>query len=206
MLYVPGVKKPSALILDLDGTLLDSTADLAAGANAARRAFGLEPIPDAEVALHVGWGLAHLLRHAVPGADQRMETARAAFHEWYGAHLLDRSRPYEGADALLRAWSGRCALVTNKPDAYVERIVAELGWAARLAVVVGGDGPRKPSPEPVLRALAGLEVPAAAALFVGDSEVDQEAAGAAGVSFVAVPWGRVEAAPRLSLHELAGLR
>ncbi len=196
-----------ALLFDLDGTLLDSGPDLADAVNAARGELGLVPLPTAEVLPHIGWGVTHLLTHTLPGtaiaSDGDLEGAKQAFHAWYGAHVYHRSRPYEGADAALEAWSGRAALVTNKPWRYVEEILASTGWAAHFAAVVCGDEVRKPAPEPLWRALTELEAEAEAVLFVGDTEVDQQAALAAGVPFAAVPWGRVDAERTVSLLDLA---
>ena len=194
----------TALLIDLDGTLLDTAADLAGGANAARAHFGLPPLPIEAVAAHVGWGLGHLLTRTLPvELHPRMEEARAAFHACYAAHLLDHSRPYPGASALLEAWRGPLALVTNKPRAYVVPILEALGWVESFQAVVTGDDARKPAPEALWRALEGLGVAPEDALFVGDSEVDRDAAAAAGVAFVAVPWGRVATERRASLVELA---
>ncbi len=190
----------SAFLFDLDGTLLDTDADLAAAVNAARAALALPPLDVEAVRPHIGWGLGHLLRGALPpAAHPGLAEARRHFHAHYRAHLLDHSRPFADADDVLAALGpARCGLVTNKPGAFVDAIIARLGW--RFGVVVAGDtlAARKPDPAPLLRAAATLGVDPATTTYVGDSEVDLEAAAAAGVDFVAVAWGRVAArAPRV---------
>jgi phosphoglycolate phosphatase len=184
-----------ALIFDLDGTLLDSDGDIAAAANVARAVLDLPPMPVAEVARAVGWGLGHLLEQLLPGATSaQMSAAREAFVAHYAAHPLVHSQPLPGAEDLLAAVppGHPLALVTNKPMVFVRPILAGLGWDTRFAVVVGGDtlSQRKPDPAPLLHALAGLGMDAADALYVGDSEVDAATAVAAGVDYVNVGWGR----------------
>lgn len=193
----------TALLFDLDGTLLDSGPDLADAVNAARAHLSLTPLAEREVSPHVGWGLTHLLAHTLPPDTGALDAARAAFHDYYRANVYVRSRPYAGADEVVRAWSRRVGLVTNKPRPYVERILEATGWAPHFVVLVCGDEVRKPAPEALWRALAAMRVEASDALFVGDTEVDRDAALAAGVPFAAVPWGRVTGARSLSLEALA---
>ncbi len=200
---------PTALLFDLDGTLIDSDADLAAAANHARGALGLAALPVAGVRRHVGHGLAWLLQHVIPAPlHVRLPEAREAFVAWYGAHLLDATRPYAGvAEALDALRDHPLGIVTNKPSMFLAPIVAGLGWSDRFGVVVGGDAlpERKPHPAPLLHAIERLGATPARALYVGDSEVDRETASAAGVRFLCVGWGRAapaEAEPLASFAEL----
>ncbi len=187
-------------LFDLDGTLLDTDADLAAAVNAARAALDLPALAVDAVRPHIGWGLGHLLRGTLPAAlHGRLAAAREHFHAHYRAHLLDHSRPFADAEAVLATLGpARCGLVTNKPGAFVDALVDRLGW--RFGVVVAGDTliARKPDPAPLRHAAAALGVEPTAATYVGDSEVDLEAAANAGMHFVAVAWGRVASrAPRV---------
>ncbi len=192
-----------ALLFDLDGTLLDSGPDIADAVNAARAHLGVDPLALEAVLPHIGWGLTHLLTHTLPPRAGSLEAARTAFHDHYRANVYRRSRPYAGADAVVRAWSGRLGLVTNKPRPYVEPILEATGWAPHFVAVVCGDEVRKPAPEALWRALDSMGVDAADALFVGDTEVDRDAARASGVPFAAVPWGRVTGERCVTLEALA---
>ncbi|MCB9537948.1 MAG: HAD-IA family hydrolase [Myxococcales bacterium] len=183
-------------LFDLDGTLLDTDADLAAAVNAARAALGLPALGVDAVRPHIGWGLGHLLRGTLPAAQHaRLSAAREHFHAHYRAHLLDHSRPFADADAVVAALGpARCGLVTNKPGAFVDALIERLGW--RFGVVVAGDtlAARKPDAAPLRHAAEALGAEPSTVTYVGDSEVDLEAAAAAGTAFAAVAWGRV--APR----------
>lgn len=192
---IPGLASPpAALLFDLDGTLLDSAPGIARAVNAARGELGLDPLPVEAVAPAIGGGLGRLLRRCLPPeAHAEVDRLRPVFHAAYRAGALD-ARPFPGAAAVVARLGHRSGLVSNKPRAYLAPLLAHLGW--RFAVVVDGDGPRKPSPEPLLRAAAALGHPPSRALFVGDSEIDRAAAAAAGMMFATVPWSALDA-PRL---------
>jgi 2-phosphoglycolate phosphatase len=184
----------TAFLFDLDGTLLDSKGDLADAANAARRDLGLSPISDGEVERHTGWGMAALLAGVIPEADTAMlARGREAFIAHYRQHLLVRSRPYPTVDRMFHALEGHpLGLVTNKPSMFGRPLLDALGWTSRFDATVFGDtlAARKPAPEPLLHAIAGLGRSPDACVFVGDTVIDRETAQRAGVRFVCVAWGR----------------
>jgi phosphoglycolate phosphatase len=189
-----------ALVFDLDGTLIDSDADIAAAANAARASCGLTPLPVEAVAAGIGWGLTHLLSAILPGVTAAaFAAARETFVDHYRAHPLVHTRALPGAERVLASWDGPLGLVTNKPAVFVEPILAGLGWSGRFGAVVAGDtlSARKPEAAPLLHALERLGCPPQEALFVGDSEVDAATAAAAGVPFACVAWGRAAGAGAL---------
>lgn len=186
-------------VFDLDGTLIDSDRDLAAAANAARATLSLPPLPTSQVACWVGYGLTHLLTHALPGVGpDDFARARAVYVAHYRDNLLTHTEPYPGAESVLNALGGRAGLVTNKPSMFTDGILDGLGWRRHFAAIVPGDAlpQRKPAPEPLVHALEQLGVDTAA--YVGDSEVDAATAAAAGVPFVAVDWGRVAGGRRVA--------
>ena len=194
----------TALLFDLDGTLLDSSGDLADSANASRSYFGLPPLSDSVILAQVGYGLGHLLRGLLPlHLHPRLLEARGAVRDHYQDHLLDRSSPYPGADRLLRRYPGPMALVTNKPARFTDPIIQDLGWSEHFELILSGDSlsQRKPHPAPLHFALEVLKARPDQALFIGDSEVDEEAAQAAGVPFLCVAWGRSKAPERLERLE-----
>ncbi|MFN3198045.1 MAG: HAD family hydrolase [Bradymonadia bacterium] len=187
---------PLAVIFDLDGTLIDSTSDIATGANMVREHFGLAPWPEADVAAHIGWGLGHLLVNTLPElGPEEVQAGRAVFLQAYGTHLLDHTVPYPMVPEALSALSAAdipLGLVTNKPGMFLEPVLEGLSWQSTFGCVFGGDTlpTRKPDPGPLLEAAAALEVPPARCLYVGDTEVDAEAASRAEMPFACVPWGR----------------
>jgi len=176
-----------AILFDLDGTLVDSRADLATAVNLVRGDFGLAPLPMVQVVGYVGDGVRTLLARALadlPSADLAEAVARMRTH--YLAHLLDETLPYPGvAEGLARLAAAGFALgvVTNKPEEPARRICAALGLAPPLAVIVGGDTcpTLKPSPEPVRHALELLGADPEAGWFVGDNHTDLEAGAAVGL-------------------------
>jgi phosphoglycolate phosphatase len=197
----------SALLFDLDGTLIDSAADIACALNRALAEQQLGGLPAATVRELIGRGVPTLIERALarllpPGTAVDSARLRAAFDVHYEA-LYDlqqvRSQLYPGVRSGLAALFERgwpLAVVTNKPTAAALRLLRHLEIAQYLALVVGGDQglPRKPHPQPLLAACAGLGVPPAAALMIGDSQTDVQAARAAGLAVVCVPYGYNEGA------------
>lgn len=183
---------PDLVIFDLDGTLVDSRADLAAAVNASLAELGRSPLPVAEIEGFIGHGVTRLLERALGGAEAAAR-ARPLFDRHYEGCLLDRTRPYPGVDALVRELGERrpLAVATNKPGPWARAIVDGLGWSRAIPFVVGGgDVERlKPAPDMVERLLERSGARAAATIVVGDMDVDLELARAAGVRFVGVSWG-----------------
>lgn len=184
------------VLFDLDGTLVDSLADIANAVNFARAAVGYEPLGLPAVRGFVGDGMTKLLERAIPEPAHRPR-ATACFKEHYAAHLADCTRPYTGMvetlDALV-ARGQRCAVITNKPYAFALPILDRLKLARYFPVVLGGDSTKaqKPSVEPFRVALEGLGAAPgdfSGTLMVGDGHNDIKGARAAGVASCAVLWG-----------------
>jgi phosphoglycolate phosphatase len=183
------------VVFDLDGTLIDSRRDLARAANEVLAGRGGGPLAEEAVTRMVGDGARALLERAfaAAGLPAPGDADLDAFNRCYHQHLFDTTRPYGGADAMVRAAAahGAASLLTNKPASHTARLVEHFGWASLLAVVVGGDGawPRKPSPEGLRAVMAQVGVPASATVLVGDSHVDLATAKAAGVRFALARYG-----------------
>jgi phosphoglycolate phosphatase len=201
---------------DLDGTLVDSRADLAAATNHVRRSFDLPPLEPTTVYGLVGDGARALVERALgPVAPAQLEEGVRRFLAFYGEHLLDATRPYPGIEGVLRALHARgvfLSVLTNKPEGLSRAILEGLGLTRWLEAVVGGDSlpTRKPDPAGVgaLRARSGTS--AEAFLLVGDSPVDFETAVRAGVGFCGVTWGLVPprlraCGPRVLIDDAAAL-
>ena len=184
------------LVFDLDGTLVDSSRDIAAAANAALRrvAPGTAEIPLASILSFVGEGARILvercLRHA--GIDLSPDEVLPFYLECYGERLLDTTHLYPGIAEALDALAGTTlAVLTNKPGDFSRTILEGLGVAPRFARAWGaGDVPsRKPDPAGLLRLMDELGATPADTWMVGDSATDVGAGRAAGVKVAGVLWG-----------------
>lgn len=189
-----------AVLLDLDGTLVDSLPDLACALNGALAEQGRRSLDLVEVRRMVGDGAPVLVARALAatGGVEDLDGALARFLDRYLGAEAVHTRPYPGAsDALatLVAAGARLALVTNKPEAPARAILQTFGWEGHFDVVIGGDTLplRKPHPAPAYAALRALGDPAA--VFVGDSAVDAATARAAGLPLVLVSYGYSDAPP-----------
>jgi len=186
----------SLLVFDLDGTLVDSSRDIASALEAAfaRLAPGASPVPLEAVVSYVGEGARVLversLRHA--GLALPVDDALRVYLECYRDRLLEETRLYPGVREALSALAGETlAVLTNKPGGMSRAILQGLGVASRFARVWGPEDvpARKPDPAGLLRLLDELGVPAGRAWMVGDSKTDVGTARAAGVRVAGVTWG-----------------
>jgi phosphoglycolate phosphatase len=191
-----------AVLLDLDGTLLDTVPDLAAAANAMLAEQGLAPLPAGVIRDFIGGGIPRLVERCLQAAGFPLPCARleAALHS-FGRHYRrlngHSSRPFPGViDALerMRAASLRLACVTNKASAFTLPLLEKTGLAPFFDAIVTSDrvGRRKPHPEPFLHACRALGVEPAEAAVIGDSATDAEAARAAGCCVLLVSYGYSE--------------
>lgn len=183
-----------AIAFDLDGTLVDSREDLAAGVNAVRLELGLVPLEVPRVVEMVGKGARHLVRRALPEEieGEAFERAFERFLALYYDRCLDRTLPYPAVEELLDRLDGRpLAVVTNKPERHTAKVLGGLGLERRLRFFLGGDSlpTKKPDPAPLVEAARRLDVPIERLLYVGDSETDGETARRAGCPLVLVRWG-----------------
>ncbi len=189
------MKKYQTVIFDLDGTLLDTLADLTDATNAALRAYAYPERTAAEVRRFVGNGVRQLMVRALPQGEDtpRFAEILATFKVTYAAHCRDKTAPYPGLLPLLgrlRASGVQVAVVSNKFDAAV-RDLCDAYFSGLIDVAVG-ESPgvaRKPAPDTVLRAMARLQAAPESTVYVGDSEVDVETARRAGIPCVSVLWG-----------------
>ena len=183
---------------DLDGTLFDTAADIAAAANHGLASIGRPPLPIETLKPMIGLGGLHLMEQALiatggcePGMIDRL------FPEWlayYEANIANETRPFPGlieAMDALDAKGAKIAIVTNKRERFAVKLVAELALTERFATVIGGDtmgpGNAKPSPLPILEMIRRCSGGRAA--FVGDSIFDMGAARNAGIPSVACAFG-----------------
>ena len=187
----------STYIFDLDGTLLNTLDDLAASVNYALRQYGMPEHPVDAVRRFVGNGVRLLMQRAVPeGADNPMfEEIFATFRQYYMAHSLDTTKPYENMPqvlATLRSNGCRIAVVSNKMMAATQEL-SRYFFPDTVEVAIGEDEAsgirKKPAPDTVDAALQALGVEKDGAVYVGDSDVDILTACHAGIPCISVLWG-----------------
>jgi phosphoglycolate phosphatase len=181
---------------DLDGTLADTAADLAAALNHALRRLGRPEVPAEDVRHLVGHGARALLRRGLgvsgDASEALVEAGFPLFIDYYAAHICRGTRPYPGVEAALdalRERGAKLAVCTNKAERLTHLLLDALGWRGRFDAVVGGDTlpVRKPDPAPLFEAVA--RAGSGRAAFVGDSITDADTARAARLPFVAVSFG-----------------
>jgi len=187
-----------AVLVDLDGTLVDSAPDLAAAVNRMLAQLGAPPLPLATVRSFIGRGVARLVQQALATADGLNHVdeadALALFERHYtecnGRHSARYPGVLEGLSTL--EWLGYpLACVTNKPRPYTMALLDAMALSPYFGAVVCGDGvtPLKPDPAPLLRACHQLGVQPALGVMVGDSEADATAANRAGMPVYLVRYG-----------------
>jgi len=191
-----------ALIFDLDGTLVDSSGDIAAAANHALAASGRPTLPPEVILGYVGDGAEALMRRCLgDGTDPREAMARFVRH--YREHPCERSSPYPGVAEFLAARAGVAkAIVSNKPLVAVVAVLEGLGLADSFGMILGERSlPRnKPDADPVRFVLDAWGVEPGRAVLVGDGPQDLRAGKASGVRTVAALYGFNERRKLLALE------
>jgi phosphoglycolate phosphatase len=195
---------PRAILFDLDGTLIDSAPMIAAALNRVIAERGGEAVPLEKVRGLVSRGAAELVSTCFGACATDTKNDLGAFREIYRTLVPQECDLYPGARAaleILHSEGRQLAVCTNKPQALTEGILAALGLDRYFAVVMGGDVCTRPKPDAahLFDILQRLGADAADAVYVGDSEVDGEAAQAAGLPFILVTFGyaigRIEEIP-----------
>lgn len=191
------IEATSAILLDLDGTLVDSAPELASAVNGALAPLGRRSLSVAEVRNMIGDGIPALTARALaatagdgddPAPGLVVEEVRRLYD------LEPPSAPYPGVGKTLGALheAGVALIVcTNKPEAAARCLIGRLGWLGLLATVVGGDSTlyRKPHPDHLLAPLRTIGLGRRDAVMVGDSVNDAGAAEAAGIPFIFAAYG-----------------
>ncbi len=193
-----------SVTFDLDGTLLDTIADLAEACRLMLVEVGAPPRTQAEVHSFVGKGMAVLvercLTHDQPPGAERLLAAIESFKKHYAAVNGKFTQIYPGVIEGLQVWKSsglKLGVVTNKPAMFTEALLDRMGLSDYFSVVVSGDTTphKKPHPEPILHACRLFDVQPGRNLHIGDSENDILAARAAGSPSFCVPYGYNEGKP-----------
>ena len=193
-----------SVTFDLDGTLLDTIADLAEASRRMLEEIGAPPRSPAEVHSFVGKGMAVLVERCLtheqaPGAEQ-LQAAIESFKRHYAAVNGQFTQIYPGVVDGLQAWKAsglKMGVVTNKPGMFTEVLLERMGLNDYFDLVVSGDttAHKKPHPEPILHACRIFGVRPDRNLHIGDSLNDVHAARAAGSLAYCVPYGYNEGRP-----------
>lgn len=185
------------VVFDLDGTLLNTIADLAQSTNYALEKLGFPVHPEDAYRFMVGNGINKLFERALPEGqktEEQVQRVRELFLPFYAVHNMDKSAPYSGIVEVLEALQEKnilLAVASNKYQAGTEALVAHYFPQIRFSMVLGqreGIAP-KPDPTIVYDILHATAIDAADVLYVGDSGVDMQTANRSGVTACGVTWG-----------------
>jgi phosphoglycolate phosphatase len=190
----------TAIVFDLDGTLVDTTPDIAAAINRVLARHGREPLGDAAVHALVGEGARELTRRAFTAAgapladDVALDRETRAYLAAYAERPVERSAVHGDAREALAALAARglaLGVATNKETALAWTVLRALDLAPSIAEVAGPDAVahRKPHPAHLLAVVDALGATPETTVFVGDNVIDVRTAAAAGVRCVLVEWG-----------------
>ena len=194
---------PRAVLFDLDGTLMDTSAEICTALAAAMRHSGLPVLDRPTVESMIGKGVRVLVERALARAGAghvNVEGLLDRFEAEYDAIVGTDSRLFPGAlegMRRLRSAGVPMGVVTNKPRLFTRRLLDQAGATPFLSAVVSGDDGfmRKPAPDMLLAACARMGTPPAVTLMLGDSDNDIAAARAAGCPVWCVPYGYNEGRP-----------
>jgi phosphoglycolate phosphatase len=190
--------EPQLLIFDLDGTLIDSRADLAAGVNHMRKHYGLEPLAVETISGYIGNGVRKLVERSLQGAVVDVEEALRINKAYYYAHLTVHTYLYEGVKEGIQqlAHAGhRLAVLTNKPGEPSREILQHFGLIDYFESVIGGGdiAALKPDPEGIYACQKAASLDSSRAWMIGDHYTDLSVAENAGIKSAFVQYGFGEA-------------
>lgn len=186
-----------AIIFDLDGTLLDTLEDLAGAMNKALAELGFAEYPAKCYRYFVGDGVETEARRALPKEDQDDETVArcvAITKAEYGKCWAEKTACYDGVPELLSGLEDRDipkAILSNKPDEFVQVMVDKLlaKWSFEIVVGLSDSVRKKPDPQSALQIAADLKIAPEKIVYLGDTDTDMQTAGSAGMYAAGALWG-----------------
>jgi len=191
------INKINAVLFDMDGTLLDTLADLANSMNKALSEMNYSKHPLESYKKFVGDGIEKLVERVVPEKDKKQKTINkllARFRKLYSEHWADETKLYSGISALLNsldAFGIQCGIVTNKPHDFAMEMYDYFLSKWKFTKVLGATNKyaKKPAPDMLIEVCKAMEVEPEHTLFLGDSDIDIFAAKRTGMVSVGAAWG-----------------
>ncbi|MCM2130678.1 HAD-IA family hydrolase [Larsenimonas rhizosphaerae] len=190
------MKRPAAVLFDLDGTLVDTAPDLATATNLLRAHHELPPLEEDIIRREVSHGGSALVTLAL-GHDQHHpehDVARQFLLDSYECNVAERSRLFDGFETLINYFKVHdlpWGIITNKPRRYTEPLIKGLGLTPDVLLCADDLPVRKPDPAPLLEAARRLGVAPDECWYLGDHARDMEAARRAGMRSIAVGYGYI---------------
>ena len=189
------IRDKDIFLFDLDGTVIDSSKDIAVAVNYTLEKLGTDPLEESEIIKHVGYGGRRLMEGVLKKDDHLLiDRAVSIFREYYFKNPAEYTVLYPYVEDLfieLKRKDKKIGIVTNKYEDISRRIIEKLGVDRYLDILLGGDSVerKKPDPYPVLYAVEKLGSKPEKSVMIGDSEADIQAGRSAGLTTVFVTYG-----------------
>ena len=187
------MKKISLIVYDFDGTLVDTLADIADSVNLALAEMNLTTLNRETIRGNIGNGVGNLMTRSLinSGCDD-IDTAVSLFRKHYNHHLSDQTDFYpNGREVVQHFADKKNAILSNKPVAFIAKILEALNFLQPFDLILGGDSldAQKPDPKGLQRLMSKFNCPAKQVLMVGDDTIDIETGKQAGVLTCGVTYG-----------------
>ncbi|MDP3921689.1 MAG: HAD hydrolase-like protein [Candidatus Omnitrophota bacterium] len=181
------------IVYDLDGTLVDTRADIVSSVNFMLSEMGAKRLETSEVEPFVGKGLHYLVAGCLKTDEKsQVEAGAKIFRKHYGEHMLDHSQLYSGAQEFLDYFKERKqAVITNKPNPFTDQMLAALKISDFLCAQIAGNSsyPQKPDPRALIAVMEIAKASREETLLIGDSAIDRQFGKRAGVDTVLITHG-----------------
>ena len=187
------MKNISLIVYDFDGTLVDTFADIAVSVNLALTEMNLKSLNQETIRGNIGNGVVNLMTRSLIGSGcDDIETAVSLFQKHYSRHLLDQTVFYPNVREIVEHFSDKKnAILSNKPVAFIEKILEALNFLQPFDFILGGDSldVQKPDPKGLQLLMGKINCPAKQVLMIGDGAIDIETGKQAGVLTCGVTYG-----------------